>query len=80
MNVGSAVRERLLELCSGRNITVNRLATMSGVTQSTLTNILSGRSNGTTVSAIEELRDGPDITITEFSTSELFENPEQEIH
>ena len=32
----TAVRARILELCAQRGITVNRLATLSGVTQSTL--------------------------------------------
>ena len=40
MNVGNAVRERILELCRERGITVNKLATMSGITQSTLNNII----------------------------------------
>ena len=46
----TVVRARILELCAQREITVNRLATLSGVTQSTLNNIVSGRNNSTTVS------------------------------
>lgn len=53
MNIGDAVKERILELCSERNITVNRLGTMSGVTQSTINNIVSGRNNSTTISTIK---------------------------
>ena len=40
MNVGEAVAERILELCRERNISVNRLCTLSGVTQSTVNNIV----------------------------------------
>ena len=36
MNVGEAVRERILELCREHNISVNKLSDMSGVTQSTV--------------------------------------------
>jgi transcriptional regulator with XRE-family HTH domain len=43
MTIGEACKARILELCEERNITVNKLATMSGVTQSTLNNIVSGR-------------------------------------
>lgn len=79
MDIGTAVKERILELCSERNITVNKLATISGVTQSTLSNIISGRNNSTTVSTIKKLCDGLDISISEFFSSPIFDNLEQEI-
>ncbi|MGN0447054.1 MAG: helix-turn-helix domain-containing protein [Acutalibacteraceae bacterium] len=80
MNIGEAVRKRILELCSERNITVNKLSTISGVTQSTVNNIVSGRNNSTTVATVKKLCDGLDISIVEFFTSELFESLEQEIN
>ena len=55
MNIGTAVKERILELCSGRDITVNKLAAISGVTQSTINNIISGRNNSTTVSTVKKV-------------------------
>ncbi len=79
MTVGSAIRLRLIELCNERNITLNKLSTICGITQSTLNNIASGRNNSTTVSTIQKICDGLDITIIDFFTSELFINLEQEI-
>ncbi len=79
MRVGEAVRVRILELCNARQITVNRLATLSGVTQSTLNNIVSGRNNSTTVSTVKKLCDGLGITITEFFDSPTFSVLDQEI-
>lgn len=79
MNIGTAVKERILELCSDRNITVNKLATISGVTQSTINNIISGRNNSTTVSTVKKLCDGLEISIAEFFSSPIFDNLEQEI-
>lgn len=79
MNIGMAVKERILELCSDRNITVNKLATISGVTQSTISNIISGRNNSTTVSTVKKLCDGLEISIAEFFSSPIFDNLEQEI-
>ncbi len=79
MNIGNAVRKRILELCYERNITINKLSTMSGVTQSTINNIVSGRNNSTMMSTIKKLCDGLDISISEFFSSEVFENLEQEI-
>ncbi|MBQ9083785.1 MAG: helix-turn-helix transcriptional regulator [Clostridia bacterium] len=80
MYIGEAVKERILELCRERNISVNKLSTLSGVTQSTVNNIVSGRNNSTTVSTVKKLCDGLEITIEDFFHSELFRHLEQEIH
>ena len=79
MNIGEAVRERILELCRERDISINRLSSMSGVTQSTVNNIVSGRNRSTTISTIKKLCDGLGITIEEFFHSDLFRELEQEI-
>lgn len=79
MNVGMAVRKRILDLCEERGITINKLATISGVTQSTLNNIVSGRNNSATVSTVKKLCDGLDISILDFFSSPLFLDLEQEI-
>ena len=79
LNIGEAVKLRITELCTQRNITVNKLATISGVTQSTLNNITGGRNKGTNISTIKKLCDGLDITIQEFFNSDIFNGLEQEI-
>lgn len=79
MNIGEAVRKRILELCQERDISINKLSGMSGVTQSTVNNIVSGRNNSTTISTIKKLCDGLGITIQDFFQSDLFAGLEQEI-
>lgn len=79
MTTGEAVRERILELCRERDITVNRLCTLSGVTQSTVNNLVSGRNRSVAISTIKKLCDGLDITIQAFFDSPLFQQLEQEI-
>lgn len=79
MTVGEAVRQRIIQLCQERNISVNKLSSISGVTQSTVNNIVSGRNNSATVSTIKKLCDGLGITIDEFFHSDLFAELEQEI-
>lgn len=79
MNVGEAVKERILELCQQQNLSINKLSSISGVTQSTVNNIVSGRNRSATVSTIKKLCDGLGITIEEFFRSELFRNLEQEL-
>ena len=79
LNIGDAVRLRIIDLCNSRNITINKLATLSGITQSTLNNIISGRNNSTTVSTVKKICDGLEIQIEEFFCCDLFRNLEQEI-
>ena len=79
MDTSTAVRQRILELCAQRGITVNRLATRSGVTQSTVNNIVSGRNHSATVATIKKLCDGLDITLREFFVLLVFDALEQEI-
>ena len=79
MNIGNATRLRIIELCCERNITLNKLSIISGITQSTLNNIISGRNNSTTISTIKKICDGLEITIQEFFSSEIFNDLEHEI-
>lgn len=79
LNIGEAVKARIIELCNQHHITYNKLATLSGITQSTLNNIISGRNNSTTVATVKKLCDGLDITIQDFFNSALFFDLEQEI-
>ncbi len=79
MYIGEAVKERILELCREKNISINKLSTMSGVTQSTVNNIVSGRNRSATISTIKKLCDGLGITIEQFFDSDLFRDLDQEI-
>ena len=79
MTIGEAVRLKICSLCNEHNITVNKLATICGITQSTLNNIVSGRNNSATVSTIKKICDGLNISIVEFFSDGLFVDLEQEI-
>ena len=79
MNIGEAVKLRILELCRERDISINKLSNLSGVTQSTVNNIVSGRNNSATISTIKKLCDGLEITIEEFFNSDLFRGLDQEL-
>ena len=78
MTVGEAVTARIIQLCQERNITINKLGTLSGVTQSTVNNVISGRNHSPTVATIHKLCDGLGITIDEFFHSEYFQTLEQD--
>ena len=79
MNTKEAVAARILELCDERNITVNALATNSGISPSTLYSMLNEKSQNPGVISIKKLCDGLEISIREFFDSDYFDELEQEI-
>ena len=79
LDIGEAVRLRILELCAEREISINKLCSLSGVTQSTVNNIVSGRNHSATVATIKKLCDGLGISIVDFFKAPIFLNLEQEI-
>ena len=79
MNTKEAVAKRILELCEERGIAVNALATVSGVSPSTVYSMLNEKSQNPGVVSLKKLCDGLDISVRDFFNSELFENLEQEI-
>lgn len=79
MTLTKAIASRLLELCEERHITLNKLSTICGMTQSTLSNIVNTGSNNPTVSTIKKVCDGLEISLAQFFDSELFTSLEQEI-
>ena len=79
MTIGEGVRLRILELCRERNISLNKLSGMCGITQSTINNIVSGRNRSATISTIKKICDGLDISIREFFAGEQFDDLEQEL-
>ncbi|MBE6778286.1 MAG: helix-turn-helix transcriptional regulator [Ruminococcaceae bacterium] len=79
MTVGQAVAQRIEALCREHDISINKLCTISGVTQSTVNNIVSGRNNSATVATVKKLCDGLGITIETFFADPLFRDLEQEI-
>lgn len=79
MTIGEAVKERILQLCAENELSINKLSTISGVTQSTVNNIISGRNNSATVATIQKLCDGLGITIVDFFSDDLFRDIEPEV-
>ncbi|WP_417151277.1 helix-turn-helix domain-containing protein [Ruminococcus sp.] len=79
MRTKEAVAQRILELCRERNIAVNALANISGVSPSTIYSMLNQKSQNPGVVSIKKICDGLEITIREFFDSPLFDETEQEI-
>ncbi len=79
MRTKEAVAQRILELCRDRNIAVNALANISGVSPSTIYSMLNQKSQNPGVVSIKKLCDGFEITVRQFFDSPLFDETEQEI-
>ena len=79
MNTKEAVARRILELCEERNIAINALGTISGVSPSTIYSMLNEKSQNPGVVSLKKLCDGFEISIREFFNSDLFDDLEQEI-
>ena len=79
MDTISAVKNRILQLCGERNISVNRLASISAPPPSSVKNILYGKSQNPKLLTIKMLCDGLGITLGEFFSTPEFDALEQEI-
>ncbi len=79
MDITDAIRDRLLQLCAEREITINKLATISALPPSSVKNILYGKSNDPKIRTLKKLCDGLEMTLSEFFSSPDFDALEQEI-
>ena len=79
MNTKEAVAQRILDLCTERNMAVHALASISGVSPSTIYSMLNEKSQNPGVVSIKKLCDGLDISIRQFFDCDLFDDLEQEI-
>jgi len=79
MDTYTTVKNRILSLCEEKRMTINKLATESGVAPSTIKNILYGKSQNPGIVTLKMLCDGLGITLIEFFNTEEFQNLEQEI-
>lgn len=79
MTTIEAVRNRILQLCGERKITINKLATLSALPPSSIKNILYGKSENPKLLTIKMICDGLELTLGEFFQTPEFNMLEQEI-
>ena len=79
MTTKEAVAQRIIDLCAERNIAVNALANISGVSPSTVYSMLNAKSKNPGVVSIKKLCDGLEISVREFFDCPIFDETEQEI-
>lgn len=79
MKVKQATVLRFQEIMSQKDICPNELASLSGVTPSTVYSMLDERRKELSINTIKKLCDGLEITLGEFFSADIFDNIEQEI-
>ena len=76
MKINDAVSQRILQYCSDRNLSINKLASLSLLTQSTLNNIVNGYVKDVKTLTLVRICSGLNISLSEFFDSPLFDNIE----
>lgn len=66
MGYSEVFANRIRQLCRQHNITINRLATMSGLKQSTIDNILRGVSKNPQIKTLHKIAITFNMTVSEF--------------
>ena len=79
MDVKDVIVKRFSELCEERNMRINELANISGVTPSTAYSMMNQSRRDVSIRTIKKFCDGLEITLGEFFSTKDFDNLEQEI-
>jgi transcriptional regulator with XRE-family HTH domain len=65
MTYSDVIKYRISTLIKERNITINKLATLSGLTQSTLEDIMNGRTKNPKLKTLHRIAIGLDMKLSE---------------
>ena len=76
MKINEAIKEKINKI--ERNITINKLANISCLTQSTVDSLVNGKSKNPKLLTIIRICDGLNISLSEFFDDEIFKNIDRE--
>lgn len=79
MNTYLEVKNRILLLCEQKSMTINKLATESGLSPSSLKNILYGKSKNPGIVTLKLICEGLGISLSEFFDTEIFKGYDKEL-
>lgn len=74
MEINEIIAKRITILCKMNNLSINRLAAICGLRQSTISNILNGNSKNPTISSIQRICKGLEISLATFFDDPLFDS------
>lgn len=71
MTYSEAIAKRISQICKDNKITINKLATLSGLRQSTLENIVKGNTKNPTLRTLHRIAVGLNMTVAELLDFEI---------
>ncbi len=74
MYLADAIEKRIQSLCAERNITINKLCTICGITQSTINNLIHRKKQSATILTVMRICRGLNIKIKDFFDDPLFDD------
>lgn len=78
MQLSEAIRKRIVNLVIEKNITLHRLALLSGIPYSTLSSFINKKSKSPTIDTILHICEGLNIELKDFFMDDLFKDVESE--
>lgn len=78
MKLSEAMSRKLNRICIEKNISINKLANISCLTQSTVQNIIDGNSKNPKTLTIVRICDGLGISLKDFFDDKVFDNIDRE--
>lgn len=78
MKLSEAVKKRIINLANEKNITLHRLSLRAGISYSTLSSFINGKSQSPKLVTLLHICEGLDIELNEFFTDKLFKDVEED--
>ena len=78
MKLSKAISLKIKNICAEKNITPNKLATICCLTQSTVQNLIIGKSKNPKLLTIIRICEGLNMSLKDFFDDEIFEKIERE--
>ena len=74
MTLENAIRKRIKELAEEKNITINMVSTLAGLTHTTLLSFMNNQTHDPRISTLLHICEAFDIELREFFNSPIFKN------
>lgn len=74
MTLEQAIRKRIIELAEEKNITINMVSTLAGLTHTTLLSFMNNETHDPRISTLLHICEAFNIELKEFFNSPIFKN------
>lgn len=78
MKISQAISQKILKICQEKDLSINKLASICCLTQSTIQSLIQEKSVNPKLATIFKICEGLDITLEEFFDDEIFKNIERD--